>query len=69
MVTGAAGDDQHLPHTAQQVFAFGAEDAWLDAARGAEHFEGVCQRHRLLEDFLLHVVPVVAQFDRLCRQA
>jgi hypothetical protein len=29
----------------------------------AEHFERVGQCHRLLEDLLLHVMPVIAEFD------
>jgi hypothetical protein len=54
--------------TSLRVLALGAEQAGLDAARRAEHFERVGQRHRLLEDLLLHVVPVLAEFDGVGRQ-
>lgn len=68
MITGAAGDDQHQADILQHRLAVGAEQAGLDAARGAQHFERVGQSHRLLEDFLLHVMAILAQFDRVCRQ-
>ena len=49
--------------SASKLAGFGAEDAGLDALAAADDFEGIGQRFRLLEDFLLHVVLVVAEFD------
>ena len=49
--------------SASRLAGFGAEDAGLDALAAADDFQGVGQRFRLLEDFLLHVVLVVAEFD------
>ena len=49
-------------------WAFGTEEAGLQALAAAGHFEGVGQRVRLLEDFLLHVVVVGSQFDGVGRE-
>ena len=63
VVAGAAGDDQDLADVLEHFLGAGAEQAGLDAARGAEHLQRVRDRHRLLEHFLLHVVAVLAEFD------
>ena len=68
MVAGAAGDDQHLAHAVEHFGAVGAEQSGLDAARGGQHFQRIGQGHRLLEDFLLHVMAVLAEFDGICRK-
>ena len=68
VVTGSAGDDQDLPNLPERRLAFGTEQAGLDAPGSAKHLERVGQGHRLLEDLLLHVVPVVAQFDSVGRE-
>jgi hypothetical protein len=47
----------------------GAEQVGRQAGATGDHLQRVGQRLRLLEDFLLHVVAVVAEFDRVCRQA
>ena len=63
MAAGAAGEDQDGIDIGEQRRGVGTEDAGLDALAAADHFEGVGQCFRLLEDFLLHVVLVVAEFD------
>ena len=63
MAAGAAGEDEDRIDVLQEVGGCGAEDAGLDGLAAADDFEGVGQRFRLLEDFLLHVVLVVAEFD------
>jgi hypothetical protein len=63
VAAGAAGEDEDGVDVLQEVGSFGAEDAGLDGLAAADDFEGVGQRFRLLEDFLLHVVLVVAEFD------
>jgi hypothetical protein len=63
VAAGAAGEDQDRVDIGQEVGGGGAENAGLDGLAAADDFQGVGQRFRLLEDFLLHVVLVVAEFD------
>ena len=63
VAAGAAGEDQDGIDVLQEVGGCGAEDAGLDGLAAADDFEGVGQRFGLLEDFLLHVVLVGAEFD------
>ncbi|MPN31201.1 hypothetical protein SDC9_178675 [bioreactor metagenome] len=52
----------------QQIAGFGTENARLDGLAAADDFQRVGQGFRLLEDFLLHVVPIGAEFDGCRRQ-
>ena len=54
--------------SASKIAGFGAENAGLDGLAAADDFQRVGQRFRLLEDFLLHVVLVVAELDGGGRQ-
>jgi hypothetical protein len=54
---------------AEDADGVGAEDLRADAAAAGDDLEGVGQGLGLLEDFLLHVVAVLAQLDRVGRQA
>ena len=61
VVAGAAGQEQHAVDVGQHGSRVGAEQRRIDAGDG---FEGVRDRARLLEDLLLHEVPVGAELDR-----
>ena len=68
MVAGAAGDDQHAADAAEHVAGLGAEQLRADRAAAGDHLQRVGQGLGLLEDLLLHVVAVLAQFDGVGRQ-
>jgi hypothetical protein len=55
VVAGAAGEDEHAICLAEHAVGAVAEELGRDAL---DAFEGVGDGARLLEDFLLHVVPV-----------
>jgi hypothetical protein len=61
VVAGAAGQDQHLVDGLEHPVRAVAEQLGHDALHA---FERVGDGARLLEDFLLHVVPVGAQLGR-----
>ena len=63
MAAGAAGENEDGIDIGEQVGRRGAEDAGLDALAAADDFQRIGQRFRLFEDFLLHVVLVIAEFD------
>src|SRR5204863_3346981 len=61
----AAGKDQHRIDIAKNGLSLGAEELRGNGPRARHHLQGVRHRHRLLEDLLLHVVPVMPQLDRV----
>jgi hypothetical protein len=68
VVAGAAGEDQHRLHAVQHLRRGDAEQVGTQGLRAADHLQRRGQRLRLLEDFLLHVVRVVAQLDVVGRE-
>jgi hypothetical protein len=68
MVAGAAGKDQHRLHAGEHLRRGDAEQVGTQRLRAADHLQRRRQRLGLLEDFLLHVVRVVAQLDIVGRE-
>ena len=68
MVASAAGDDQDAVHARQHFRRRSAEKVGRDRLRSPYHLHRVGQGLRLFEDFLLHVVAVLAQFHRIRRE-
>ena len=65
MEARAAGDDLHVLHAREQFGRVDAEDVRQDAVVRDASLERVGDRARLLEDFLQHVVAVLAALDRV----
>jgi hypothetical protein len=65
---GAAGEDHDRVDAREIRLCIDAEQLGHDRLGAGHHLQRVGQRPRLLEDFLLHVVPVGAEFDRVGRQ-
>jgi hypothetical protein len=68
VVAGAAGEDQHRLGAGEHLRRATPNRLGLSGMRAADHLQRVGQRLRLLEDFLLHVVRVVAQLDGVGRE-
>ena len=68
MVAGAATHDQRRINILEDALGLGAEQAGRDRVRVDHHLQSVGDRFRLLEDLLLHVMPVLAKLHRLRRQ-
>ncbi len=65
VIARAAGEDQHRIDIPKNALGFRTEKLRGNGLRARHHLQGVRHRHRLLEDFLLHVVAVVSQLDRV----
>ena len=59
VIAGATGQDQHALDVTEHVGGFVTEQR---RRKGLDAFQRIGQRTRLLEDFLLHVVAVGAEF-------
>ena len=68
VVAGAAGENQHAIGFAQQLLCVDAEQLRHDGLRTDHHLQRRRDRAGLLEDLLLHVVPIRAELDRVGRQ-
>src|SRR5574343_1436567 len=68
MAAGATGQDQYRVDIVEDRASFSTENTRLNSFAAAYDFERVGQCFRLLENFLLHVMTVGAQFNGRSRE-